>query len=137
MSPLKDFNDVKHLVDEEALVIKRSLNIQIKKDDIEQYRENIFHTRCHINNKVCSMIINNENYVNVMNITLVKKLNMNTIKHEGPYRVQWLNDCGEVRVTKHVLVSIFLVENIKMRFCVMLGLYVLLIYYEGDLSNLI
>jgi hypothetical protein len=83
------------------------------------------------------MIINNKNYVNVMSITLVKKLNMNTIKHEGPYRVQWLNDCGEVRVTKHVLVSIFLVENIKMRFCVMLGLYVLLIYYEGDLSNLI
>jgi hypothetical protein len=35
------------------------------------------------------------------------------------------------------LVSIFLVENIKMRFCVMLGLYVLLIYYEWDLSNLI
>ena len=83
------------------------------------------------------MIIDNENYVNVVSITLVKKLNMNTIKHEGPYRVQWLNDCGEVRVTKHVLVSIFLVENIKMRFCVMLGLYVLLIYYEGDLSNLI
>jgi hypothetical protein len=76
------------------------------------------------------MIIDNENYVNVVSITLVKKLNMNTIKHEGPYRVQWLNDCGEVRVTKHVLVSIFLVENIKMRFCVMLGLYVLLIYYE-------
>ena len=76
------------------------------------------------------MIIDNENYVNVVSITLVKKLNMNTIKHEGPYRVQWLNDYGEVRVTKHVLVSIFLVENIKMRFCVMLGLYVLLIYYE-------
>jgi len=111
MSPLEDFNDVKHLVDEEALVIKRSLNIQIKKDDIEQYRENIFHTRCHINNKVCSMIINNENYVNVMSIILVKKLNMNTIKHEGPYRVQLLNDCGEVRVTKHVLVSIFFISN--------------------------
>ena len=24
---------------------------------MEQQRENIFHTRCHINNKVCSIII--------------------------------------------------------------------------------
>jgi hypothetical protein len=33
------------------------LSAQVKEDDMEQQRENIFHTRCHINNKVCSMII--------------------------------------------------------------------------------
>jgi hypothetical protein len=35
----------------ESLVARRALNIQIKVDDAEQQRENIFHTRCHVNNK--------------------------------------------------------------------------------------
>ena len=39
------------------IVARRALSVQVKKDDIEQQRENIFHTRCHINSKVCSMII--------------------------------------------------------------------------------
>ena len=28
-----------------------------------------------------------------------------TLKHPNPYRLQWLNDCGDIRVTKQVLVS--------------------------------
>ena len=46
------------------------------------------------------MIIDSENYVNVASTTLVRKLNMVTIKHEKPYRLQWFNNHGEVRVTK-------------------------------------
>ena len=33
-------------VDGEALVIRRSLSTQVKEDDLEQKRDNIFHTRC-------------------------------------------------------------------------------------------
>jgi sulfate adenylyltransferase subunit 1 (EFTu-like GTPase family) len=51
------------------------------------------------------MIIDNESCTNVANTTLVRKLNLNTIKHENPNRLEWLNDCGEVRVTRKVLVS--------------------------------
>ena len=40
----------------------------------------------------------------VANDTLVKKLNLSYIKHLRPYRLQWLNECGEVKVTKHVLI---------------------------------
>jgi hypothetical protein len=36
MPPLKDGNDIKYPINEEALVIKRSLNIQIKNDNVEQ-----------------------------------------------------------------------------------------------------
>jgi len=39
------------------LVIRRALNMQIEEDDVDQHQENIFHTRCHIRNRVCSMII--------------------------------------------------------------------------------
>uniref|UniRef100_A0A2N9G5A0 Uncharacterized protein n=1 Tax=Fagus sylvatica TaxID=28930 RepID=A0A2N9G5A0_FAGSY len=52
----------------ESLVARRALNTHIKVDDAEQQRENIFHTRCHVNNK-------------------------------------WLNDCGEIKVNKQVLIS--------------------------------
>uniref|UniRef100_A0A2N9HAP5 Uncharacterized protein n=1 Tax=Fagus sylvatica TaxID=28930 RepID=A0A2N9HAP5_FAGSY len=34
-----------------SLVARRALNTHIKVDDAEQQRENIFHTRCHVNNK--------------------------------------------------------------------------------------
>jgi hypothetical protein len=50
-------NDVQYPAEGESLVIRRALSAQVKEDGVEQHRENIFHTRCHINNKVCSMII--------------------------------------------------------------------------------
>ena len=40
--------------EEESMVTRHVLNTQVKEDDIEQQRENIFHTRCHVQNKVCS-----------------------------------------------------------------------------------
>jgi len=88
------------------LVIRRSLSVQTKEDDVEQQRENIFHTRCLINDKVCSMIIDSGTCTNVANVTLVRKLGLNTIiKHERPYQLQWLNECGVVRVNRQVMIS--------------------------------
>uniref|UniRef100_A0A2N9HI15 CCHC-type domain-containing protein n=1 Tax=Fagus sylvatica TaxID=28930 RepID=A0A2N9HI15_FAGSY len=63
-----DDDGVVYPVTGESLVARRALNTHIKVDDAEQQRENIFHTRCHVNNK-------------------------------------WLNDCGEVRVDRQVLVT--------------------------------
>lgn len=45
------------------------------------------------------MVIDSRNCANVASTTFVRKLNLNIIKHEKPYRFQWLNDCEEVRVT--------------------------------------
>jgi hypothetical protein len=59
MSPLEDANNVcvEYLIEGETLVVRRALNMHIKVDDLEGQRENIFHTRCHVHNKVCSFII--------------------------------------------------------------------------------
>jgi hypothetical protein len=86
MPPLVDCSDeeIAYPVEGEALVIRRALNMQIK-EDVDQQRENIFHTRCHIQNKVCSMIINGGSCANVASDTLVKKLNLSCIKHPMPY----------------------------------------------------
>ena len=37
--------------------------------------------------------------------TLVEKLGLPTFEHPKPYKLQWLNDSGEVKVNKQVLVS--------------------------------
>ena len=68
-------DDVEHPVEDESLMARRALSAQVKEDDMEQQRENIFHTRCHINNKVCNMIIDRRSCTNVANTTLVENLN--------------------------------------------------------------
>jgi hypothetical protein len=73
----------------------------------EQYRENIFHTRRHISNKVCNIIIYSGSCANVDSTILVKKLNLNTVKHDRPQKLRWLNECGEIMVTKQVLIFFF------------------------------
>ncbi|RDY04077.1 hypothetical protein CR513_12259, partial [Mucuna pruriens] len=107
MPPLEDCSDIEvvELVDGLILVTRHALNIQPKEDgDVEQCNH-IFHTRCHINDKLCSMIIDNGSCTNVASTLLVEKLNLTTKKHHNSYRLQWLNDCGDIRVTKQVLVS--------------------------------
>jgi hypothetical protein len=36
----------------------------------------------------------------------VEKLALTTLKHPLSYRLQWLNECGEVKVTRQVLVAL-------------------------------
>jgi len=108
MPPLVDCSDeeIVYPIEGEALDKRRALNIQMKEDDVDQQRENIFRTRCHIQNKVCSMIINGGSCANVASDTLVKKLNISCVKYPRPYRLQWLNECGEVKVTNQVLIVV-------------------------------
>ena len=96
---------VEHAVEGECLVVRRALNCQVKEDEINEQRENIFHTRCLIQNKVCSLIIDGGSVTNVASTTLVEKLNLPTIKHPKPYKLQWLNECGEIKVDRQVLVA--------------------------------
>jgi hypothetical protein len=100
-----DDDEVVYPVTGESLVARRALNTHFKVDDAEQQRENIFHTRCHVNNKVCSMIIDGGSCTNVASTILVEKLNLPTLKHSRPYKLQWLQDCGEIKVNKQVLIS--------------------------------
>jgi hypothetical protein len=69
MPPLEDASDLEYVVGNNVLVIKRSLSVQTKKDDVEQQKENIFHTRCLINDKICSMIIDSGSCTNVASVT--------------------------------------------------------------------
>ena len=80
-------DDVEYLMEGESLVARSALSAQVKEDDMKQQKENIFHTKCHINNKVCSMIIDGGSCTNVASTTLVEKLNLPTLKHSRPYKL--------------------------------------------------
>ncbi|XP_052877270.1 uncharacterized protein LOC128283892 [Gossypium arboreum] len=95
--------DLEQPVEGELLVVKRSLSLQSVED--EQQRENIFHSRCQVQGKVCSIIIDGGSCTNVASTLMVEKLGLSTTKHPNPYKLQWLNDGGELKVTKQVLVS--------------------------------
>jgi hypothetical protein len=56
---------------------------------------------------VCSMIIDNGSCTSVTSISLVDKLNLHITKHHISYKLQWLDDCGEVKMFKKFLVSFF------------------------------
>lgn len=88
----------------ELLVVKKALNMQMKVDET-QHRENIFHTRCLVQGKVCVLIVDGGSCANVVSNEVVEKLNLHALKHPQPYKLQWLNECGEVKVTKQVLIS--------------------------------
>ncbi|WOK94284.1 hypothetical protein Cni_G02986 [Canna indica] len=87
MSPLEDIsdNDIEMAARGETLVVQRALSAQVVEDSSGQ-RKNIFHTRCHICGKV-------------------KKLCLKCEKHPWPYKLQWLNDCAEIKVRRQVMVA--------------------------------
>ena len=105
MPPLEDADDEQSAVVGDLLVARRVLNMQVKEEESNQ-RENLFHTRCFVKNKVCSVIIDGGSCTNVASTYLVEKLALTTLIHPHPYRFQWLNECGEIKVTRQVLVAL-------------------------------
>ncbi|XP_040944249.1 uncharacterized protein [Gossypium hirsutum] len=95
-------DELEYAVDGKILIIKRSLSLQSVQN--EQQRENIFHTRFHVQGKVCSLIVDGGSCTNVASTLMVEKLGLLTTKHPQPYKLQWLNNGGELKVTKQVLV---------------------------------
>ncbi|XP_070052350.1 uncharacterized protein [Nicotiana tomentosiformis] len=80
-------------------VVRRIMTINLGSNSEEQ-RENIFHTRCGIKGKTCFMIIDSGSCANVVSLYFVEKLGLACMKHPTPYRLQWLNASGELKVNK-------------------------------------
>ncbi|KAG7559385.1 Retrotransposon gag domain [Arabidopsis thaliana x Arabidopsis arenosa] len=89
----------------ELLVAMKALSVIAKTDEQEQ-RENLFHSRCIVNDKVCSLIIDGGSCTNVASETMVEKLGLKVMKHPKPYKLQWLNEDGEMSVNRQVKVPL-------------------------------
>ncbi|XP_048627497.1 uncharacterized protein LOC125596364 [Brassica napus] len=87
----------------ELLVTRRSPSALFDPETVR--RENIFHTRCSVEQKVCSLIIDGGSCTNVASKYLVDKLGLAKTPHPQPYRLKWLNDETELRIAEQVVVS--------------------------------
>ncbi|KAF1878153.1 hypothetical protein Lal_00043273 [Lupinus albus] len=71
-------------------------------EDEDSQRNNIFHSRCLVYGKVCLLMIDSGSRANIVSSRVVKKLNLITIPHPSPYRLQRSNEDREVIVNKQV-----------------------------------
>ena len=84
---VSDDDSVQYPAKGESLVATHALSTQMSVDDMEQHREKIFYTRCIMNNKVYSMIIDGGSCTKVASTTLVEKLGLPLLTHPRPYRL--------------------------------------------------
>ena len=96
----------------ELLVIRRALSGLATQEDNEQ-RESIFHTRCTIGGKVCSLIIDGGSCTNVASKTMVDKLKLAASPHPSPYTIQWLNHGKGIQVSSRCLLSLSIGKTYK------------------------
>ncbi|XP_048627208.1 uncharacterized protein LOC125595466 [Brassica napus] len=97
-----DEEGVEYPVRGELLVTRRLLNAQPKAKEDEQ-RENLFHTRCLVQEKPELSNLTGS-CTNVASAELVEKLGLQVFKHPKPYLLQWINDEGGLKITKQVKV---------------------------------
>jgi len=93
----------------EMLVLRRALNVQ--KSEKDEQRENIFHSRCTVLGKVCSLIIDSSSCANVISVSMIEKLNLQTSAHPHPYNIQWLNQSKGLQVNSRCLVTFSIGKN--------------------------
>lgn len=95
----------------ETTLVLRALQSHVSPSDLDQ-RDQIFHTKCQVKDKWCSVIIDGGSCTNVASSEMVKKLGLVTSDHPRPYALHWLDDGSKIQVSKQV------------RVCLTLGSYV-------------
>jgi len=78
------------------VVLRRVLSAQ--KGAQDEQRENIFRSHCTVQGKVCSVIINGGSCANIVSLSMIEKLGLQTMTHPHPYNIQWLNQIKGIQV---------------------------------------
>ena len=93
----------------ELFVLRRALSGP-KIANREEQRENIFHTRCTINSRVCSLIVDGGSYVNVASNTLWRNSNSRSSPTDIHNSFSGLT---KVKISKFLLVAWWLCQLVK------------------------
>ena len=82
-------------------------------DGLDQ-RETIFHTRCTVEGKVCSLIIiDGGSCANVASQSMVDKLKLVVTPHPKPHTIQWLNQSKGLQISQRCLLSLNIDKTYK------------------------
>ncbi|XP_057550670.1 uncharacterized protein LOC130828725 [Amaranthus tricolor] len=96
-------------------VVRRLLHSEPLKD--MQQRENLFHTRCKVQDKVFDVIVDGGSCTDVASTELVSKLKLPTRNHAKPYKLNWLDNDTGLKVKKQALVSFTIGNFYDERWC--------------------
>ncbi|XP_021737704.1 uncharacterized protein LOC110704217 [Chenopodium quinoa] len=105
-----DSNEEEEQVDEcfpekNSLVMRRALQMHVEVEKTPIQRENVFLTKCKVNEDVCDLIVDSGSEANVVSSDLVKKLDLKTTRHPTPYKLSWLDKSKSTGVRKQCLVK--------------------------------
>ncbi|XP_047249952.1 uncharacterized protein LOC124885744 [Capsicum annuum] len=78
-------------------------------DDTSQ-RDNLFHTKFLVKGGLCIVLIDSVSCANVSSAIMVDFLKLPTTPHASSYKLQWLNECRELKVTRQCVIR-FKVRN--------------------------
>ena len=87
-----------------SLMLRRSCLAPRSQKDFPK-RNNLFHSRCTIEGKVCKLIIDSGSSENVIAEDAVKKLSLQDEHHPAPYKLAWLQRTNDVLITRRALVA--------------------------------
>ena len=123
---------------EKPAVPTSGLNMQLKRvhdeDDLtvdKGQRMSLFQTQCDIKGVACKLIIDGGSCTNGISKMLVEKLGLSAWRYGEPYHLEWLNNCGKLKL--HIkYVYHFQLSNILMRWNAMFYRWKLVVYYLDD-----
>ncbi|CAL1412138.1 unnamed protein product [Linum trigynum] len=84
---------------------KKQPAIVIKHRETDEQRDHLFHTRCNINGKLASLVIDGGSCANLISEYAIRNLELKTQKHPKPYHLTWLNEHGDVKVNKQAQIE--------------------------------
>ena len=73
--------------------------------DMKGQRSNIFWSECKIHDKVCKLIIDGGSVTNAISSDLVHALSLSTWRLPTPRYMQWMNQCGTLKITHRARVK--------------------------------
>jgi hypothetical protein len=88
-----------------SLTVHKVLLKPEKEVDSSAQRCRLFRTTCKTQGWKCKVIVDSGSTDNLVSTEMVEKLELKTRKHPSPYRVTWLQQGHQVRVTKQCLVN--------------------------------
>jgi len=100
---MEEQEEVVEEADEGKLLVLRRAFSGLKGGKEEQ-RENIFHSKCTVQGKVCSLIIDGGSCANVASFSMVEKLNLQAMAQPHSYNIQWLNQGKGLQVNSRCLI---------------------------------
>ena len=74
--------------------------------DTSSQRDNLFHSRCEIDDYICKIVIDNSSCANIASVALEERLQLPRREHPKPYTLHWLDDSNTISVTHQAWVSL-------------------------------